>query len=157
MKEIRIEYDVEAHENDNTLPSIEMDMFWFHASGNRKQTKITQNRKKNYVGKWLIFTNTNSVDALWKSIKKATKDQILGIESKVSTAKPKDPRIGYRKGRHVICVYTYDWRDKEDVIRVREELRKLGVIHKIYYKPDEATNEGKYAAKGNKGISMYAE
>jgi hypothetical protein len=61
------------------------------------------------------------VDDVWFKIKKAVEEGRLGGSAKVSTAKPnplsKDPR------KHVICVYTYDWTDEEDVRRIREELK----------------------------------
>jgi hypothetical protein len=79
----------------------------------------------------------------------------LGGSAKVSTAKPnplsKDPR------KRVICVYTYDWTDEEDVRRIREELRKLGVVNKIPYKSDGDTLSGKYRITGHRRISKYYE
>ena len=78
----------------------------------------------------------------------------LGQEVKVSTPKPKSADIGYKKAEHVICVYTYDWTDKKDMKRIREELRKLGITNKIPYKTDD---DPRYAARGDKGISRYYE
>jgi len=57
----------------------------------------------------------------------------------------------------VICVYTYDWTDKEDVKRIRQELRDLGITRKIPYKADRETLSGKYAIRGDKRISKYFE
>jgi len=105
-------------------------------------------------GKWLIFVNVKDVDEVWAKIKKATEEGRLGAETKVSTVKPKPTDIGYKKGEHVICVYTYDWNDEKDVRRIREELRKLGITNKIPYKADE---DGRYAARGHKRISKYYE
>ncbi len=109
------------------------------------------------TGKWLIFVNRENINEVWEKIKLATEEGILGIEAKVSTAKPKPTDIGYEKDKHVICVYTYDWTDDKDVKRVREELRKLGITNKIPYKADEDTIKGKYAARGHKRISKYYE
>ena len=55
----------------------------------------------------------------------------------------------------VICVYTYDWTDEADVLRIREELRKLGIINKVPYKSDQDTIEGKYKLTGHERISKY--
>ena len=107
-------------------------------------------------GKWLIFVNVKDVDEEWAKIKKATEEGRLGAEAKVSTPKPKPTDIGYKKGEHVICVYTYDWADEKDVRRIREELRKLGITNKIPYKADEDTGS-RYAARGHKRISKYYE
>jgi hypothetical protein len=106
-------------------------------------------------GKWLIFADIKKIDELWSKIKKATEEGKLGRHSKVATAKPSPLAIDSET--KVICVYTYDWTDEEDVRRVREELRKLGINKKIPYKVDEDTCKGKYQIKGHKKISKYFE
>lgn len=124
----------------------------------KKKRMLEKNKLK--TGKWLIFVNKENIDEVWEKIKSATEQGILGIETKVSTAKPKPADIGYEKDKHVIhviCVYTYDWTDEKDVKRVREELRKLDITNKIPYKADEDTIKGKYAVRGNKKISKYYE
>ena len=73
----------------------------------------------------------------------------------MSTARPNPNSGGPRK--HVICVYTYDSEDKEDVMRVRASLRELGFVTPIAYKTDEATLEGRYEVKGHRRISKYYE
>ncbi len=117
----------------------------------------TMEKSELKTGKWLIFVNKENVDKIWNKIKLATEEGSLGIEAKVSAAKPKSTNIGYEKDKHVICVYTYDWTDEKDVKRVREELRKLGITSKIPYKTDEDTIKGKYTSKGHKRISKYYE
>jgi len=52
-------------------------------------------------------------------------------------------------------VYTYNFEDEEDVMRVREELRRLGFTSKIPYKTDEETRSGRYQVKGDREISEY--
>ena len=121
----------------------------------KKEGMLEKNKLK--TGKWLIFVNRENIDKVWEKIKSATEQGILGIETKVSTVKPKPASIGYEKDKHVICVYTYDWTDEKDVKRVREELRNLDITNKIPYKTDEDTIKGKYAAKGNRRISKYYE
>jgi hypothetical protein len=107
------------------------------------------------IGKWIIFTAVEKVDDIWDQIDKATRAGLLGPESKVSTAKPnphsKDPKT------RVICVYSYDWTDVEDVKRIRNELHKIGISKKIPYKSDIDTAAGKYSADGNDRISKYFE
>ena len=49
---------------------------------------------------------------------------------------------------HVICVFTENWTDKDDVMRVEKELRSLGVTGVIRYKPDLYTHLNLY--HGNK-------
>jgi len=121
----------------------------------KKKSKIKEIKLK--TGKWLIFVNREDIDEVWTKVKKATEEGKLGIETKVRTAKPIPKSVGYEEYKHVICVYTYDWTDEKDVKRVREELRKLGITQKIFYKADEDTIKGKYAARGHKRISKYEE
>ncbi len=37
---------------------------------------------------------------------------------------------------HVICVYTRDWVDRQDLMRAREVLRSLGFVKELGYKRD---------------------
>ena len=106
-------------------------------------------------GKWLIFVPLSEIDDMWVKIMRATEEGKLGGSSKVATAKP-NPNARNLNTK-VICVYTYDWTDKDDVRRVREELRQLGVSSKIPYKADQETCSGKYANRGDTHISKYYE
>jgi len=76
-------------------------------------------------GKWLIFIHRCEIDAWWATIKTATEQGSFGRSAKVSTAKPKPNVSG--PSEHVICVYTYDCNDFDDVRRIRQALRDLGV------------------------------
>jgi len=76
----------------------------------------------------------------------------LGISSKVSTARP-DPDS--RDERKVIYVYTRDWRDEADVMRVREKLRELGFTERIGYKRNIETYRGEYSERGKK-VTYYS-
>jgi hypothetical protein len=104
-------------------------------------------------GKWLIFVPTSEVDEVWATIKQATQDGQLGGLSKVATAYPNPLTIHAEK--RVICVYTYDSQDETDVMRVRAELRRLGVIERITYKPDAATRAGAYSKNCGKRVGKY--
>ena len=44
----------------------------------------------------------------------------------------------------LICVYTCDWRDKADVMRVRKLLRDAGFVEELGYKRDADTRAGVY-------------
>jgi len=132
-------------------PSQVTDVYWLHAE--RKAGDYPACVKN--TGKWLIFVGSAHVDEIWGRIKRATEDGKLGPAAKVSTAKP-NPNARNLENK-VICVYTYDWTDEEDVKRVRQELRDLGVTRKIPYKADQDTLSGKYAIRGDKRISKYYE
>lgn len=103
-------------------------------------------------GKWMIFPTVTAVDRWWAIIKRATEDGRLGNSAKVATAR-RNPHAISSKER-LICVYTYDGLDKVDAMRVREELRRLGVTWPISYKLDSDTLAGQYAATGAK-VSLY--
>jgi hypothetical protein len=104
------------------------------------------------AGKWLIFQEPGLVDEAWKKIRNATVALELGISAKVSTSKP-NPES--RDNRKVIYVYTKNWADETDVMRVREVLRTLGFIERIGYKRNIETFAGEYAKKG-KRVTYYS-
>jgi len=83
------------------------------------------------IGKWLVYVSKDKIDETWKVIASSTFKGELGIDAKVSTAS----RVPLND-RYVICVYTKNYLDVEDVDRVREMLRKLGFVARLYYKPD---------------------
>ena len=92
------------------------------------------------------------MDAAWTKVRNATVSLELGISAKVSTAKPNPDS---RDNRKVIYVYTKDWADESDVMRVREKLRELGFADRIGYKRNIETFAGEYAKKG-KRVTYYS-
>lgn len=89
------------------------------------------------VGKWLVYRDASEINNAWKLIAKAVFNGELGMSAKVSTT-----RQG--KERYVICAYTYDYLDLDDVKGVREKLRDLGFEESLCYKPDICTYLGIY-------------
>jgi hypothetical protein len=80
------------------------------------------------------------VDEVWSKISGAIEnDQLLC--AKVSTALRSVGRDG-----HVICVYTRDWADRQDLMRAREVLLSLGFAKELGYKRDLDTRNGMYGA-----------
>lgn len=128
------------------LPSKYTDDYWIRAYSPRDSTK---NSKQS--GKWLSFVPKTEIDAAWEQVKDATELGLLGPISKVST------KLGEQGSEYVICIYTKDWKDERDVMRVRERLRELGFEKPMPYKTDADTIAGKYACKGIKNISKYFE
>jgi hypothetical protein len=104
------------------------------------------------AGKWLIFQDPEQVDTVWRKVRDATVACELGISAKVSTAKPNPDS---RDNRKVVYVYTKDWADETDVLRVREKLRELGFVERIGYKRNIETFAGEYAKKG-KRVTYYS-
>ncbi|WP_319378948.1 putative phosphothreonine lyase domain-containing protein [uncultured Methanocorpusculum sp.] len=104
------------------------------------------------AGKWLIFVGPEEVDAAWQKVRDATIEGKLGIGAKVSTAKENEDSHDDRK---VIYVFTADWADEPDVMRVRAELKELGFVDRIGYKRNLDTYAGEYREKG-KRVAYYS-
>ena len=123
------------------LPSEVTDTPWiWPESSGREYNPAT-------TGKWLIFRSRKSIDDTWLKVKEAHEKGLLGPEAKVSTCY--DSPFKPYKNSHVICVYTDDCEDKDDVIRVMTELENIGITdEKLRYKSDKATKEGKYGSSG---------
>lgn len=105
-------------------------------------------------GKWMVFWKPDEIDEGWERIREAVRTGQLGYEAKVATKPLPSKRDGGLY--HVVCVYTYDSEDVDDVRRVRAELRRLGVTRKIGYKEDEETRQGHYSGNGRR-VSKYWE
>jgi Domain of unknown function (DUF1917). len=104
------------------------------------------------AGKWLIFVDRDKTDEAWRVIRDETIAGRLGISAKVSTAKPNPDS---RDDRKVIFIYTKDWRDEADVMRVRQRLRELGYEERLGYKRNIETYRGEYSKKG-KRVTYYS-
>lgn len=84
----------------------------------------------------MLFIAPRSVNEVWGTVARATVNNELGIAAKVA------PRMeqGSSKER-LICIYTYDFSDQEDIARVLNRLRQLRLVRSgpssrpIYYKP----------------------
>jgi hypothetical protein len=138
--------------NSDKKPSEVTDAFWIYAYRNKGKYPDSI---PEYSGKWLIFVNNNDIDSVWVKIRYATENGLLGNSSKVATPKINPNAVDTEM--KVICIYTYDYRDKEDVMRIRQEIRNIGILNKIPYKTDKATRERQYNINGNTRISIYYE
>lgn len=105
--------------------------------------EILQTARKYHVtsGKWMFFPGSEELSRTWRIIAEATARGVLGPTSKVGTWEPGNDKKGT-----LICVYTYDFFDLEDVKRVLLQLVELGLTHRdskqIYYKCDAYTYMG---------------
>jgi hypothetical protein len=137
------------HEGEGVVPTKTTQMYWIVEDA----PSITPTAVDDELaGKWLVFLPPEEVDALWRRIRDATAANSLGISTKVSTAKPNPDA---RDSRYVIYVYTADWRKEDEVMRVREALRELGVEDRIGYKRNLETFRGEYSKKG-KRVTYYS-
>jgi hypothetical protein len=134
---------------EGVIPSKTTQMYWIvlDAPGSAPEAIEDEN-----AGKWLIFQEPDVVNVSWKKVRDATVAGMLGISAKVSTAKPNPDS---RDNLKVIYVYTKDWSDEADVMRVRENLRELGFTDRIGYKRNIETFAGEYAKKG-KRVTYYS-
>lgn len=87
-------------------------------------------------GKWMLFPTADRVDEYWGAVVRAMEKGELGDVAKVA------PDDGSGESR-LICVYTADFGDTEDVKRVVKKLVDIGLVEKsnrpIYYKCDAYT------------------
>lgn len=84
------------------------------------------------TGKWLVYEKTLNIDNLWKNLATVCVNGFLDTTIKVS------PKWNYND-EHVICIYTENYLDVENVYYIRHILRKIGINNKISYKPDVFT------------------
>lgn len=109
-----------------------------------KELKDTATRCGVTSGKWMLFPKQESLDDSWAKIVQGVVDGKLGTAAKVATAGSE------RKGGEavrLICVYTANFEDLQDVKRVLGGLVKMGLMpversRSIYYKCDAWTHLG---------------
>ena len=102
-----------------------------------------------WSGKWLWFPPICLLDTSWDTIRTATRDGLLGHRSKAATLI--NTRRGSDDSRRPICVYTNDWRDLDNVRKVLNALRDLGIVDVLLYKTNADTERGRYGG----GASTY--
>jgi hypothetical protein len=134
---------------EGVIPSKTTQMYWIVQDAPGFRPDEADDEK---MGKWLVFLAEEDVDDIWRKIRNATAEGLLGISAKVSTHKP-NPES--RDERKVIYVYTTNWDDEADVMRVREKLRELGIDQRIGYKRNIETYQGEYSQKGKK-VTFYS-
>ena len=113
--------------------------------------------KKVVHGKWMLFPTVDYVDSVWSKVVTATVDGKLGSAAKVATGDEDDG-----KSERLICVYTEDFSNIQDVKRVLKELKRLKLVsgaadgRSIYYKCDAYTYLEIFSANEYKlKASMY--
>jgi hypothetical protein len=118
-------------------------------------------------GKWMLFPSPHEVDAVWEQVARGTWEGRLGIAAKVATAvelpgdggggeadsykskgKEKDRDTGWGQTR-LICVYTSDFADKEDVKRVLLGIKQLGLLDQDVHGQDRGRGPARHFANDN--------
>ncbi|GFR29177.1 uncharacterized protein TNCT_528901 [Trichonephila clavata] len=119
---------------------------------------------ENFRGKWLLFNDKEQEDEArgmtqhdyaWQVIKRLVeKDELYA--AKCSTAC--DGQYATRPGSNfgVICCYTLDYTNEQDVKRVADAIRQVYCYPKdMFYKTDNDTRARKYKCLGEKFVSIY--
>ncbi len=135
-------------DESNAIPSRTRDRYWIDVEKPNAQWSDNP-------GKWLLFIPTTRIDASWRIIRSETILGTLGVAAKVATAM-KSPLSANQRVK-LICVYTFNAADLNDVRRVRQRLRELGFTKKLPYKTDAATQAGIYTSQGDTKVSMLYE
>lgn len=120
---------------------------WLYASNNKYKESEVDDKK---IGKWMVFTNTHKVNHVWNKIKDGISRGDLW-QAKVSTKK------SYH-APYAIMIYTKDYNDLADVIRVLDYLEQSAIKPKnrnIRYKTDQQTRAGIYSG-GKKQPWIYS-
>lgn len=90
----------------------------------------------------MLFPALEDLTRVWRVVVEGTISNRLGSAAKVATDQG-------GSGERLICVYTKDFRDERDVLRVLNELVSLGLVYSggkgIYYKSDAYTYLDIYA------------
>lgn len=99
-------------------------------------------------GKWMLFPTVEDVDYVWGTVAKGTAEGSLGTAAKVAAMENEAEGGGQRR---LVCVYTKDFGDAEDVKRVLVGLKGMGLLRGddggegrgIYYKCGECLSFGR--------------
>lgn len=138
--------EMKRKQSETAIPSQAFHTYWLQSvSPSVKNNGFSSDEKS---GKWCIFLSPKKVDEAWEKIKKAIEGDKLSmakVATKVSAEKFK---------KHVICVYTLDWSDTEELERTRQVLRELGFEKPLKYKRDLETINKVYGGKKEYFLTM---
>lgn len=119
VQRARMAHDAEA------VPSEAAGVYWVEA-----KREIEGKEPTPRAGVWVVPTTTSEIDALWATIKQATREGKLGYKSKAATA---SRSLGVDQADRVIHVLTYDADDAADVARIHAALMELGVTGELTF------------------------
>jgi len=111
----------------NARPSDYDAVYWIEAK--REVAGAAYPPPTAQAGEWRVALHIDTVDAVWQRVKSLTAAGGLGYKSKVST----QPAAGQTDpAARLLCLRTYDARDRADVERVKQALQALGLQPREY-------------------------
>lgn len=135
------EFDIDKNEllSDCKINPTDIDQsvtHWLYAKNDKYPSPDSEK-----LGKWMLFVDKDHINPVWEKIKMAIASGELW-RSNVSTTSDEPG-----KTTHAIMIYTVDYSDLNDVIRVLNYLESSGIkspqsISK--YKTDQQTRAGVY-------------
>lgn len=108
-------------------------------------------------GKWLIFLNAEQESGMWNEIcESLSHGELAKYSYQVKMAL--SPRFNdkIKENRKVVCIYTIDFNDKEQVKGCLKVLRSLGFNDVMYYKTDNQTRSGLYRGGSQKSYIYFS-
>lgn len=102
-------------------------------------------------GKWLIFLNAEQENLMWNRIcESLSYGELAQCCYKAKMAlRPRFNEVS-KENLKVVCIYTKDFNDKEQVKNCLKVLRSLGFNDVMYYKTDNQTRSGLYRGGSQK-------
>lgn len=73
----------------------------------------------------MLFPSPAQVNTVWAAVARATAEGELGCAAKVSTAPDEASKLGRAR---LICIYTVDFADMEDLRRILRNLTNMGLV-----------------------------
>lgn len=95
-------------------------LYWIRI---RSPTMVFPHSK--FFGKWMLFPKEEDFDNTWITVAVAMMHDLLGPRCKANN--------------RVVIIYTYDFRDATDVLRVGLNLQRIFPARHLSYKPDVFT------------------
>jgi len=117
---------------------------WDTWTGVRNMETVNTVARKHGVtgGKWLCHVSREHVDKCWHKLAIAMFSGGLGPSVYMIKVSPAVDDGG--RNEHVICVYTPDYQDTSQVMRVENLIRSAGMAGDLLYKPDIFSTLGIY-------------
>ncbi|GFQ65948.1 uncharacterized protein TNCT_628471 [Trichonephila clavata] len=131
---------------------------------NSQSDDSNDGKREDFRGKWLLFHDKELVeeengmtqhDIAWQFIKELVeKGEIYAASCSTACKGYYATKFGMDSG--VICCYTKDYTDKQDVKRVADAIRRVYSYPKdLYYKTDNDTHAHVYRHLGDRRVSIY--